>query len=135
MVKFEGIVWNGRFKQKIMKKVFIVDDDEAILEALQVALESSGYIVETESDGNKVEERVAESQPDLVLLDLLLSGMDGGELAASLKRNTKTSEIPLILLSAHPNASESARVSGVDDFMPKPFDVEDLIGKIQKYTA
>jgi len=113
-----------------MQKILIVDDDLDILEAVQLILETSGYKVDKTSQGNEVQNKIETFKPDLILLDVLLSGYDGRQIAKILKNNVKTKDIPIIVLSAHPSASKSLDPIGVDGFLAKPFDMDDLLGKI-----
>lgn len=115
-----------------MKKVLIVDDDEGILEATRVAVELAGFQVTTVSDPNKVLALVKKHKPNIILLDLLLSGKDGKEVLEELHANSSTRHIPVIMLSAHPSAKESAHEAGADDFIPKPYDIDELIARIKK---
>ena len=71
--------------------------------------------------------------PDLILLDLLLSGKDGREIVKYLKSQEETRHIPVIMLSAHPSAEETARLAGADDFVAKPFDIVVLLTRIAQY--
>lgn len=118
-----------------MAKVLIVDDDHAILEAMQIAIEDEGYTVQTVADGNSAADKAKEFLPDIILLDLLLSGKDGTEIIGMLRNQEETKDIPVILLSAHPNAAQTAKNCGANDFLPKPFDVDELLSKVAKYIS
>jgi DNA-binding response OmpR family regulator len=118
-----------------MKKILIVDDDEAILEALKAVMEMSGYDVEITTDGQEVEAIVHNQHIDLILLDLLLSGSDGSEITKSLRESGIGKKIPIIILSAHPNAKESAIQCGANDFIAKPFDLSDIVTVVEKYCT
>ena len=117
-----------------MKKVLIVDDDEAILEAIKIAIQGEGYAVETLTDGEEAMGKALEFKPDIILLDLLLSGRDGSEIAKEFKETAFAKDIPIVMISAHPNAHKSASESGADHFLAKPFDLDDLFGVLEKYT-
>ena len=73
--------------------------------------------------------------PDILLLDMLLSGKDGREITKQLKSQDSTKHIPIILFSAYPSVEEDARRSGADDFIAKPFDIDVLLAKIEQYTS
>jgi DNA-binding response OmpR family regulator len=113
-----------------MAKVLIVDDDHAILEAMQIAIEDEGYDVMTVADGNSAAAKAKEFLPHIILLDLLLSGKDGTEIIGLLREQPETKGIPVILLSAHPTAAETAKKCGATDFLAKPFDVDELLDKV-----
>jgi DNA-binding response OmpR family regulator len=115
-----------------MKKVLIVDDDHAILEAMQLAIEDEGYSVSVIADGNLAAVEAKKVMPHIILLDLLLSGKDGTEVIAMLRKQKETKDIPVILLSAHPTAAQTAKKCGATGFLAKPFDVDELLDIVQK---
>lgn len=115
------------------KHILVVDDDPDILIFLQVILEDEGYTVVTSEKGEYLEQLHNGGLPDLIVLDMLLSGKDGREIVKYLKRNPETSRIPVIMISAHPGAEKEARQAGADDFLGKPFDIEKLLAKIARY--
>lgn len=115
-------------------KVFVVDDDEGILEAMQIMLETEGYQVTVSSKANGIVEKVQQLSPDVIILDVLLSGEDGREVARKLKQNSSTKKIPIIMISAHPSAEKTVKRYGADDFIPKPFEVAALLQKVEHYS-
>ncbi len=118
-----------------MNKVLIIDDDEAILEAVRIAVESEGYEVKTLIDGENAKEYIRTYHPDLVLLDLLLSGKDGSEITRELKSEADLKTVPIVIVSAHPAARVTALESGADDFLAKPFDLDELFTLLKKHIA
>lgn len=116
-----------------MARVFIADDDQAILDATQLLLEYEGYEVMTASGGDAVC-KIDGNLPDVILLDIWLSGTNGVEIARFLKEQERTRHIPIILFSANRHIEHLAREAGVEDTLTKPFDIETLLDKIQKYT-
>jgi CheY-like chemotaxis protein len=114
------------------KKILIIDDDYDILEPLSLILKNEGYIVETITKGQQTYTKVTEFKPDLILLDILMSGSDGRTICKKLKQTNATKHIPIILMSAHPGAENDAKVCGADDMIPKPFETEDLIKIVAK---
>lgn len=116
------------------KKIMVVDDDDGILDAFQLLLEAANYDVETSPDGEALYKLNQRNYPDLIILDVLLSGRDGREICKHLKSDPETKEIPVIMVSAHPNVDESVKQSGADDYLPKPFDMDDLLQKIENLT-
>jgi len=115
-----------------MNRVLVADDDPAILEATQLILEYEGYEVATVSDGNAIC-TLASDFPDVILLDIWLSGTNGAEIARFLKEQERTRHIPIILFSANRNIEELARKAGVEDSIMKPFDLADLLEKVHKH--
>jgi DNA-binding response OmpR family regulator len=117
------------------KKILVVDDDPDILDALQFMLEDAGYEVKTTEKGEYAENlrNTNGGLPDVIILDVLLSGKDGRLICQKLKSQEETKHIPIIMISAHPNAKHSVSAVGADDFMAKPFDMDDLLATIAKY--
>jgi len=118
----------------VRKKIMIVDDDPEILDMLEMMLEETGYEVEPHGQGQTVLQ-MQKPYPDLVLLDILLSGMDGRAVCQQLKSQEETRCIPIILLSAHTDAQQIMRDAGANDFLAKPFEMTDLLELIEKYLA
>ncbi|HLX59573.1 MAG TPA: response regulator [Ktedonobacteraceae bacterium] len=121
------------YMQSRQKKILVVDDEPDILEFLRELLELEGYIVATSDKGEYVQQIHDRSFPDLILLDVLLSGKDGREIVKHLKSQEKTKHIPVIMFSAHPSAEPTARAAGADDFLAKPFEMDELLTKIANY--
>lgn len=115
-----------------MKKVLIIDDDPDILEVLQLTLQMEGFETKTNPHGEELFKEVKTFKPDIILLDILLSGSDGRMLCKKLKEDISTKKIPVILISAYPNAGSTIREAGANDFIPKPFDIDDLVTKVEK---
>ena len=116
------------------KKILVVDDDLAILEALQIVLENAGYDVTTIADAQKVEREILQRNPDLILLDIWMSGQDGREITKHLKSKDDTKKVPIVLISALSNAEGIAKEAGADDFLAKPFDIDDLLAIVKRYA-
>lgn len=112
------------------KKLLVVDDEPDILEFLQIILEEEGYEVITSDKGEFLEQLHNGGLPDLILVDVLLSGKDGREIVKHLKSQDETKHIPVIMFSAHPSAEQTAREAGAEDFVAKPFEIDLLLTKI-----
>ncbi len=117
------------------KKILVVDDDPDILDALQFMLEDAGYKVTTTEKGEYAENLhdINSGLPDVIILDVLLSGKDGRLICQKLKGQDETMYVPIIMISAHPDARQSVKAVGADDFVAKPFDMDELLAKIAKY--
>jgi DNA-binding response OmpR family regulator len=115
--------------------ILVVDDDRDILEFLHDLLEMEGYTVTVTAKANYLERLQKRGMPDLILLDVFLSGRDGREIVASLKNQEDTRRIPVLMFSAHPHAEATARAAGADDFLAKPFDLEQLLAKIRLHLS
>lgn len=115
------------------KKIMIADDDPGIVDAVEMLLEFEGYIVTTTVDGSTVLD-MKEEMPDLLLLDIWMSGEDGRDICRQLKATQATKNIPVIMVSASRDIKQSALDAGADDFLAKPFEMNDLLAKIEKLT-
>src|SRR5207247_6595201 len=113
-------------------KILVVDDERAVRESLRRALELEGYEIELAADGREALERLeAESQPDMLVVDVLMPGVDGLEVCRRLRR--AGSRLPVLMLTAR-DAVEN-RVAGLDagadDYVTKPFALEELLARIR----
>ena len=117
-----------------MKKILVADDDPAICDSLQFMLEEEGYTVSTTVNGETVQKMTKEF-PDLLLLDVWMSGHDGREICKELKQQAATKHIPIILVSASRDIMRSAHEAGANDFVAKPFQMDELLGKVSKWLA
>ncbi len=115
------------------KKILIADDDPAICDAVKMMLELEGYEVDTTVNGATIYKMESEF-PDLLLLDIWMSGQDGRDICRYLKKESHTKHIPIIMISASKDVKSSAHQAGADDFIAKPFEQEELLEKIAKYT-
>jgi len=117
------------------KKILVVDDDQSILEMLAAVLTYYGYDVNTLSRGEKVFEKIHEFHPDLILMDIMLGGMDGRTICRAIK-STEDADIPIILISATESGQSCMDKEGApNDFVPKPFDLDFLLDKIEHQLA
>ena len=115
------------------KRILVIDDDQAILDSLELLLEDEGYIVQTSvKNGEYVDAAIENGPPDLILLDILLSGHDGRTICKKLKSQDNTRHIPVLLISAHPDAKAMADEAGADGFVAKPFDIDALLGEVDR---
>jgi len=117
------------------KLVLVVDDDTSILEVIRIILEDGGYEVHTAKDINEAKNKLSTCSPNLVLLDIWLSGGDGGKIAEMVRGNRKTCSIPIIMISAHNDGRAIALKSKVDGFLAKPFDMNDLLSVVKKHIS
>jgi len=113
----------------LKKKVMIAEDDPAILDSVKILLEIVGYEVVTTTDGQAVYD-LREDLPDVILLDLRLTGTDGRDICRYLKNQERTKRIPVIVFSANNDIRQIAMDCGADGALPKPFEIQDLLQKI-----
>ena len=115
------------------KKILVADDDAAIVDCLQIILEEANYTVETSSNGDTIP-KVKKFRPDLILLDVWMSGEDGRNICRALKSQEQTKHIPIIMISATSYIEESTRKAGAEDFIPKPFQMDELLDRVGRYV-
>ena len=115
------------------RSVLIVDDDPAIRKVLSTTLELEGYDVQIAVDGEEALVRIGELVPDLMILDVMMPKLNGFDVLERLRAEEVTSKIPVILLTARSSQEDQWEGwrRGVDYYMTKPFDVEDLIRFIE----
>lgn len=113
-----------------MARILVVDDDIDILSVMEILLTMKGFEVEVTAKGENTFPKIETFNPDLIILDVLISGHDGRTICKQLKANEATKNIPVIMFSAHPGAAATIADYGADDFISKPFDVNDLIRKV-----
>lgn len=115
------------------KRILVADDDPAILDAIKIMLEEiGGYEVITTEDGHSVLEMERDDLPDLLLLDLWMSGINGKKICQTLKGNVTTRNLPIIIFSANRDIHDIATSAGADDYISKPFNMRDLLEKVRK---
>jgi DNA-binding response OmpR family regulator len=116
-----------------MKKkslILVLDDDPDICIMIKMVLDYYGYDAmdaENEEIATKI---ISTNHVDLVIMDMLLSGTNGTDICRQLKNNKETSSIPILMFSAHPTAKETCLAAGADDFISKPFEMNDMMDKI-----
>lgn len=111
-------------------KILVVDDDSGIGEMLKTLLEFYGFDVTVTEKPDKTEDLILQKEIDLVMLDMLISGVNGTDVCEGIRKNEKTKDVPVLMMSALHDAGPKCKAAGADDFMAKPFEMEDLIKKI-----
>ncbi len=109
----------------------IADDDPGILDAVKLLLEFEGYDVRTTLNGATLL-TLEDELPDLLLLDIWMSGVDGRDICKQLKQKPGLMKIPIVMISASQEIERSAMDAGADDFLAKPFEMDALLEKIQR---
>lgn len=113
-----------------MRRVLIVDDNEAIRDSLADALEGEGWTVRAVSDGVAAVAAATTESPDVVLLDLMMPGLDGADVACRLREAGCRASI--VVLSADRWGEARAKEVGAAAFMPKPFELDALLGLLER---
>lgn len=119
-----------------MTKILILDDDMDLLSIVKSLLKKRGYDVWTFANWQKAWEKIRNNKPNLILLDVFLKGMDGMNVCRKLKSTSSTRNIPIIMFSSFPSIAESAIDEfGADEFIAKPFEVNDMMNKIRELLS
>jgi two-component system phosphate regulon response regulator PhoB len=115
------------------KQILVVEDESSIRDMLRFALERVEFRVSLAANAQEARLRMAESRPDLILLDWMMPGMSGVEFARELKGATTTKDIPIIMVTARAEEEDKVRGLniGADDYVSKPFSFPELIARIQ----
>lgn len=116
-----------------MSKILIIDDEPAIREVIRFALEAADFQALEAGHASEARNLIIAENPDLILLDLMLPGRSGLELARQLKQNPKTRDLPIIMLTA--KSQEQDKIAGLemgaDDYITKPFSPKELLARIK----
>ena len=120
-----------------MKKILIIEDEKNIVISLKMFLEYSGFKVITADNGLDGIKKAQEENPDLILLDLVLPRINGYTVCKTLKENSDTKKIPLIIMSARTSKDdiEKVFVSGAENYIAKPFSIIQIKNIISKYLG
>lgn len=117
------------------KKILVAEDDKAIIDVVKIILENEGFKVIMADQSKTVHKAIEKEKPDLILLDLWLFGEDGVTIAKDIKKKVLTKHIPLIMMSANNETEKITKEVGADDFLLKPFNIDDLLYLVRKYIA
>ncbi|MBD2693274.1 hybrid sensor histidine kinase/response regulator [Anabaena catenula] len=119
-------------KNDKIDRILAVDDTRDNLILVQTILESEGYEIDLAADGATALQKVAQSPPQLILLDVMMPGMDGYEVTRRIRNNPDLSYIPILLITAfHESSVVEGLDIGADDFIRKPFDTDELLARVR----
>ena len=115
------------------KRVLLVEDDRHIQELIRLHFSNEGFDVTSTPDGDEALVLVEEARPDIVILDWMIEGTSGIEVCRRIRRNPKTSEVAIMMLTARGEESDKLRglETGADDFITKPFSPKELVARAQ----
>lgn len=117
------------------KTILVFDDDKAILEIFSIVLESAGYHVEISATSHDIIEKVANTNPDLVIMDNWIPEIGGVEATKLLKKHPDFKHIPVIYCSANNDVESLANKAGAETYLSKPFDLDELERKVEEIIA
>ncbi len=119
----------------MQKRILVIDNDQDILEAVEAALTMENYSVETSPIVEDIFEMIRDKNPDLILIDYLLYGINGGELCHMIKSEPTTAHLPVIIFSGYPKVIQSLGTYESDAFISKPFELDNFIEIIRACLA
>jgi DNA-binding response OmpR family regulator len=111
--------------------ILAIDNDKDILNIIAIILKNRGYVVITDTTGGYID-NMMQPFPDLVILDISLNGYDGRDICKKLKSDKLTAAIPVLFFSANLNLHNICKECNADDYLSKPFEINDLIKKVEK---
>jgi CheY-like chemotaxis protein len=117
---------------RLPKRVLVVDDDDGIRLVLADLLEFEGYEVVTAINGAEALSQVRTARPDVVVLDLMMPIMDGWQFMEACRREALCAATPVLIMSAYRHLAETAPRLAVDAYLAKPFDMETLLGTVER---
>lgn len=118
-----------------VRRVLIVDDEDAIRSVLSAILEDEGYHVQAATDGEALSIAAGEPHPDLLLLDVMMPVMNGPEIRRRLLQNPRTAEIPVVVMTAAEDAARWATQRGAAGSLQKPFDLLHLVELVDRLAV
>ena len=123
-------------KSKSLKNILVIEDNHAILDVITLILQSEAYIVNGLNKSADMMNHIDDFQPDLLILDIMLPDADGRELLTQIRNNPKTANIPVLMISAKYTAETIQHgLHKPNGFLAKPFDIDDLLDKIEGILA
>jgi len=118
-----------------MARILIVDDDQTIGLMLKDILEFSDHNVTVSQQPKLTKENILKHDIELILLDKLISGVDGTDVCAELKADDEVVHVPIIMMSALHNVGDLCKSVGAVEFIPKPFDMDTLLNRVSEVLA
>ncbi|HTD42118.1 MAG TPA: response regulator [Mucilaginibacter sp.] len=114
----------------MLKRILVLDDNQDILDVVHETLSYEKFEVKSTADSNKVMALIKEFTPDLVILDYRVAGENGGEICRRIKSHPEYYDIPVIIFSAYISHNDEIMAYGCDAIISKPFDLVELIKKV-----
>ena len=119
--------------KKTVSKVMVIDDSQTIRRTAETLLTREGYAVVTAQDGFEALAKIAEQNPDIIFVDIMMPRLDGYQACALIKGNPRFAKTPVIMLSSKDGLFDRARgrIVGSDEYLTKPFTKDELIGAVR----
>ncbi|MGC6489133.1 MAG: response regulator [Planctomycetota bacterium] len=119
----------------MQRRVLIIEDEKLIILSTQMVLEASGFLVESAMNGEEGIVRARECDPDLILLDIMMPGIDGWETLTRLKQDPQTADVPVVIFTAreHARGHQRSAEMGAADYFRKPFEPDELVELVEKH--
>jgi DNA-binding response OmpR family regulator len=119
------------------RKVAVVDDDREVREAIASTLAAMGYEVKVAANGLRLVSALHVDRPDIILLDVMMSWIDGFELCRAIKQNPEFRDIPVIFMSGRTSTPDIERglACGAVDYFPKPLDLDRLLARVREIVG
>jgi two-component system alkaline phosphatase synthesis response regulator PhoP len=117
----------------VSRQILIIEDDSVVSDVIIAVLVKEGYIPSLAKSGREALKKISQSVPDLILLDLGLPDMEGSEIVKSIRKSKKTADVPVIMLTGKSSLEDrlAGFDQGADDFLAKPFELNELMARIQ----
>lgn len=129
----QDVAWQVGQEKQPQLKVLVVDDEDNIIELIRLGLRYEGFQVEVASDGEQGITVAQRENPDLIILDVMMPGIDGLEVCRRLRDNPTTRDVPILMLTAKDEVGDRilGLKTGADDYVTKPFDFYELLERIR----
>lgn len=114
------------------KKVMVCDDDRGILDLIEMIMEDAGFSVISEINSLNAISRIEKERPDLLILDIWMPVLSGDQVLKSIKDSNSIIKLPVLMYSASKEGESIAEAAGADDYIAKPFDLDELVGKVNR---
>jgi DNA-binding response OmpR family regulator len=117
------------------RKILVVDDEVDLVKTIRLSLETEGFMVMASYDGEDALNQARKENPDLIILDIMLPKFDGYKVCRLLKFDKKHKHIPILMLTAKTQEKDKTlgMETGADEYITKPFDVDELLAKVKSY--
>ena len=117
---------------QVKKHILIIEDEQDIIKIAAFRFRQAGYEVSTASDGETALELAGSKNPDLIILHLNIPKITGKNVCLRLKKDKRFENIPIIIMTASHNAEVMYRETGADDYIQKPYEIQELLAKVQR---